>query len=182
MYVPMLQIKKGKTTKVSPRQQSRAKNSPRALGTVLQTGLKAPGLKRLGNVLQLGKDWQWIVGPRFSKKLFPVTLAQGVLWVACIHPAWGSEAQHFSRIFLKNIRERYPEWPKIISVRFFYAPHLFQYEEEALSCQEQAQVQNNPSEMENWIDLSLLETMTEGLQGALYRLALAVAQHSGQKS
>jgi len=102
-YVTMPPCRKGKaTTTSSSRHHNRTKGSPQALGHLLQRGLKAPGLKRLGNLLQLGNDWPWIVGPRFSKQIFPGTLAHGVLWVACSHPAWGSEAQHYSRIFLKT--------------------------------------------------------------------------------
>ena len=175
--------RKGKaTTTSSSRHHNRPKGSPQALGHLLQRGLKAPGLKRLGNLLQLGKDWPWIVGPRFSKHIFPGTLAHGVLWVACSHPAWGSEAQHYSRIFLKNIRERYPEWPKISALRFFYAPHLFEGDEDSRPRQEPTQVRCSPSDLEGWIEPASFEAMPEGLHGALYRLALAVAQNSGQKS
>jgi len=178
----MPSCEKGKiTTTSSSRRHNRPKGSPQALGHVLQRGLKAPGLKRLGNLLQLGEDWQWIVGPRFSKQIFPGTLANGVLWVACSHPAWGSEAQHYSRIFLKHSRTL-PRMAKNFRSSVFYAPHLFESGEDSNPRQEPTQVQCNPSDLEGWIEPASFEAMPEGLRGALNRLALAIAQNSGQKS
>jgi hypothetical protein len=120
--------KKKETMGITLKNRGRLQHHPVLLGHVFKNGLKAPGLKRLGDVLELTKGWQGVVGPRFASKLLPVLLSNGILSVATPHPAWSSEAQNYAKFFIKNIQERFPDGPKVRSFRFFYAPHLFMKE------------------------------------------------------
>lgn len=151
---------------------------PVLLGHVFKKGLKAPGLKRLGDILELTKDWHGIVGPHFARKLLPVTLSNGVLSVATPHPAWSSEAQNYVKFFIKNIQERFPAGPKVRSFRFFYAPHLFNQENSSPVGQLSLGTHSHsPSLGSDPPYPHGAQNASQGLQGALDRLAQAVEKN-----
>lgn len=161
----MPSAKKREPRGITPKNRGRVHHHPVPLSHVFKNGLKAPGLKRLGDVLELTKGWHGIVGPRFARNLLPVSLSNGILSVATPHPAWSFEAQNYAKFFVKNIQERYPDGPKVRSLRFFYAPCLFMEEDSNKEAPSSGSDHSCPKEAQYG---------SGGLQGALDRLAKVI--------